>query len=265
MDVNGLAIIVTGAASGMGSTALGIFGRAGAKVLAVDIDAEGLDTAVRQAREEGDEVTGFLADLTDIQKCDQLASEALRRFGTIDGLVNFAGSAAFEPFEDSTGASWDQMVSRNLTTSANASRSVGAAMLAANHGSIVMVASSAGLFGVPHMAAYTAAKHGVVGLARALSVEWGGRGVRVNCVCPGATLTPMLLETSEAFREERARRIPLGRLAQPEDVVAVAGFLCSPSSRFVNGAVIPVDGGVTALAAGTSDSVMAALSQREEQ
>jgi NAD(P)-dependent dehydrogenase (short-subunit alcohol dehydrogenase family) len=112
------------------------------------------------------------------------------------------------------------------------------------------------MFGVPAMAAYTAAKHGVVGLTRALAVEWARFGVRVNCICPGATLTPMLLATTEEFRASRSRRIPLGRLGEPADQARVALFLASPDAAYVTGAVVPVDGGIAAMAPGTAESAL---------
>ena len=115
------------------------------------------------------------------------------------------------------------------------------------------------------MAAYTAAKHGVVGLTKALAIEWGHAGVRVNCVCPGATVTPMLMATSAEYRARRIERVPLGRLAEPLDQANVAVFLLSDAASYVTGAVVPVDGGIQALAPGTAAADINAADNNTEE
>lgn len=151
---------------------------------------------------------------------------------------------------------WARQIAVNLSGTFNACQAFGSVMVERGSGAIVNVASTAGLFGVPGMAAYSAAKHGVVGLTRALAVEWGRAGVRVNCICPGATLTSMLRATSEDYRAERVRRVPLNRLGEPGEQVAVALFLASDAASYVTGAIVPVDGGVSAMAPGTAEGAI---------
>ena len=221
--------------------------REGADLVLADRDSARLAAV---AADLGARVTSVACDLASEEDVRRLARES----GEVDGLVNVQGTAQFSSLELTTLKSWKDVLDANLTSTFLTCREIGGAMARGNGGSIVNFASTAGFAGVPRMAAYTAAKHGVVGLTRALAVELGRREVRVNCVCPGATLTPMLLATPPEYREARIRRIPLGRLAEPTDQAAVVAFLLSDASRYTTGTVIPVDGGVSAVAPGTAEA-----------
>jgi NAD(P)-dependent dehydrogenase (short-subunit alcohol dehydrogenase family) len=180
----------------------------------------------------------------------ELAEEASARHDAVDLLVNNAGVSLICPAEQTTAAQWQRVMSINLFGPFLLCRAFGAQMLARGSGSIVNVASIAGLAGVSQRSAYNTSKHGLVGLTRTLAAEWGGRGVRVNAVCPGWIKTEM----DEADQKRGAysdtditNRVPMGRFARAEDVAAAIVFLADPQlSGFVNGVCLPVDGGWTA-------------------
>jgi NAD(P)-dependent dehydrogenase (short-subunit alcohol dehydrogenase family) len=246
-------VLIAGGGSGMGAEIARLFGREGAVVYVADLDPAGAATV---AAESGGAGRPIALDVTDADDVDRAVSGIVAAEGRIDVLVNAVGISDFLPFETSTPDRWERVLRVCLTGTALTCRAAGAAMIPRGGGSIVNIASTAGLFGVPQMAAYTAAKHGVVGLTKALAAEWGRHRIRVNCICPGATLTPMLLATTPEYRNERIRRVPLGRLAEPIDQANVVLFLASDESAYVNGAILTVDGGIAALAPGTSDGAI---------
>jgi A-factor type gamma-butyrolactone 1'-reductase (1S-forming) len=249
MRISGKTVVVAGAAGGMGRAAAQLLLREGASVVLVDRDERAL-ADLMTGLPGGSAARSVTCDLTDEDHVRYLATEV----GSVDGLLNLQGIAPFATIGDTTLGEWRSVLDANLTSVFLTCREIGGAMAAQGRGSIVNVASTAGLFGVPQMAAYTAAKHAVVGLTRSLAIEYGEYGVRVNCLCPGATLTPMLMTTSEEYRSARARRVPLGRLAEPSDQAGVAVFLISDESAYLTGAAIPVDGGISAVAPGTADA-----------
>ncbi len=168
-------------------------------------------------------------------------------YGRVDVLVNNAGIALISPAEQTPSSVWRQVIEVNLTGPFLLCQAFGRWMLSQNSGSIVNIASVAGLQGVADRSAYNASKHGLIGLTRTLAVEWGGRGVRVNAVCPGWVKTPM----DDASQGEGAygdsditEHVPMGRFATPDDVAQAVAFLADPArSGFVNGAALSVDGG----------------------
>ncbi|HZN16980.1 MAG TPA: SDR family oxidoreductase [Micromonosporaceae bacterium] len=232
--------VVTGAAQGIG--------RRTAEVLA----AEGYAVAVfdlQQVTGLGDAlvVTG---DVTDAADVDRLATAVLERFGRVDALVNNAGIAYIAPAEATPLDHWRRVLEVNLTGPFLLSQVLGRHMLAQGSGAIVNIASVAGLRGVADRAAYNASKHGLVGLTRTLAAEWGGRGVRVNAVCPGWVKTDMddVSQSAGAYGDaDITEHVPLGRFAQPEDVAQAVAYLADPArSGFVNGVTLSVDGGWSA-------------------
>lgn len=251
----GTVLVITGAASGMGAAAVGLAIDRGRRIVALDRDEQALrDLSSRLGEPAGLAIRA--CDVTSAEEVAATADWAEAAVGPVEGLLNFAGVSDFAAMQDTTDEIWQRQVGVNLTGTFHTCRSFGAYMVRRRVGAIVNVASTAGQFGVPGMAAYTAAKHGVVGLTRALAVEWGPTGVRVNCICPGATTSPMLLTTTPEYREARVRRIPLGRFGEPADQASVALFLVSSEAAYVTGAIIPVDGGVAAMAPGTSEAAL---------
>jgi len=229
--------VVTGAAQGIG--------RRTAQVLA----EFGYDVAVFDRR-PADAATGALHGVGDVASetdVDAFADAVLDRFGRVDVVVNNAGIALIEAAEWTTAQQWRQVLEVNLTGPFLVCRAFGRQMLAAGRGSIVNIASLAGLRGVADRAAYNASKHGLIGLTRTLAAEWGGRGVRVNAVCPGWVKTEMD-DASQAggayVDDDITDHVPMGRFAQPDDVAQAVAFLADPArSGFVNGLALSVDGG----------------------
>ena len=248
MPLKGKRIVVAGGGGGMGTAIGAVLLAEGADLVLADRDSDRLAEVAAQLGSK--RVATVECDLTTEEDVRLLAAEA----GLVHGLVNAQGTAEFSSLENTTLDRWRSIVDTNLTSTFLTCREIGAAMAREGGGSIVNFASTAGLSGVPRMAAYTAAKHGVVGLTRALAVELGRRNVRVNCVCPGATLTPMLLATPADYRAARVRRVPLGRLGDPGDQATVVAFLLSDAAAYITGASIPVDGGVSAVAPGTAEA-----------
>jgi NAD(P)-dependent dehydrogenase (short-subunit alcohol dehydrogenase family) len=179
-----------------------------------------------------------------------------KRFGRVDVLVNNAGISLIAPAEDTAAEQWRRVLEVNLTGPFLLSQSFGRMMLEQGVGSIINIASIAGLAGVADRAAYNASKHGLVGLTRTLAAEWGGRGVRVNAVCPGWVKTEMDIADQAAGGYEDSdivERVPMARFAAPDDIAATIIFLADPAlSGFVNGVTLPVDGGWTADAGWTT-------------
>jgi len=171
-------------------------------------------------------------------------------------LVNNAGISLLRPAEQTTAQDWRRVLDVNLTGPFLLCREFGAQMLAAGSGAIVNVASIAGLRGIAHRAAYNASKHGLVGLTETLAAEWGGRGVRVNSVCPAWIKTEMDAEDQASggyTDDDIVNQVPMARFADPADVAAAVAFLADPArSGFVNGVALPVDGGWVADASWTS-------------
>ncbi len=176
-----------------------------------------------------------------------MVEAVLGEFGRIDVLVNNAGISTIVPAEETTLADWERTLAVNLTGPFLMSREFGKEMLRQGSGSIVNVSSVAGLLGISDRAAYNASKHGLIGLTRTLAAEWGGRGVRVNAVCPGWVKTEMDEEDQGAGGYTDADiegRVPMGRFARPEDIAQAVAFLADQDlSGFVNGHTLSVDGG----------------------
>jgi NAD(P)-dependent dehydrogenase (short-subunit alcohol dehydrogenase family) len=245
--------VVTGAARGIGRRVAEVLSGEGYALALIDL--RGLDGVLAPLEERGAAVLGAIGDVAAEGDVAALAERVRDRFGRVDVLVNNAGVSLLSPAEETTPEQWRRVIDVNLTGPFLLCRELGRTMLAAGSGSIVNIASIAGLRGVADRAAYNASKHGLVGLTRTLAAEWGGRGVRVNAVCPGWVKTEMDADdqASGGYTDaDIVGQVPMARFAAPDDVAAAVAFLADPSrSGFINGVALPVDGGWTADASWT--------------
>ncbi len=239
--------VITGAAQGVGLETSLLLASLGYRVVMTDLQP--LDAALGRVRDAGGEAEGLVGDVAAEAFVEQLAARIAAGYGAADVLVNNAGISLIRPAEDTTAEEWQRVLNVNLFGPFLLCRALGRQMLARRSGSIVNVASVAGLRGVIHRAADNASKHGLVGLTRTLAGEWGGRGVRVNAICPGWIKTEMDardMGTGAYTDDDIVDRVPLARFARPGDVAAAIAFLADGErSAFVNGVSLPVDGGWT--------------------
>lgn len=249
-DLDGWHALITGAGSGIGAATAVALARAGVKISLLGRRPIGLET-VRAAIGNGFAV---VADVSDEEAFGRAIDRAAAANGPIDILVNSAGTVATSKFAETTGKTWNEMLAVNLTGTFFGCRHVLPTMMTRRRGRIVNIASTAGLKGYPYVAAYCAAKHGVVGLTRALAVEAAGSGVTVNAVCPGYTDTPMVGRSAERIAAKTGRQPeevkellaatnPLNRLIEPKEVADAVVWLCRPASAAITGQTIIVAGG----------------------
>jgi len=246
----GRAGIVTGAASGIGAASARALAAAGAAVVLADTDARaGADAAASLAR-AGARASFVECDVSRDEQVRALVAVALERHGRLDFAVNNAGiEGPFAPAADVTEEDWDRTVSVDLKGVWLCMRHELPPMVAAGSGAIVNTSSVGGLVGLPGSTPYTAAKHGVIGLTKVAALEYSAAGVRVNAICPGVILTPMverLIVAEPAIEAEMHAAEPIGRLGRPEEVAAAVVWLCSDAASFVTGVALPVDGGYVA-------------------
>jgi len=240
--------IVTGAAQGVGLATATLLAQRGREVVLTDVQR--LDAQLERLRAAGLRVHGISGDIAAEDFVRELAGRVAAEAGAVDVLVNNAGISMIAPAESTTVAQWQRVMDVNLLAPFLLCKHVGAAMLARGRGSIVNVASIAALAGVSHRCAYNASKHGLLGLTRTLAAEWGGRGVRVNAVCPGWIKTEMDAADQASGHysdQDIIDRVPMARFARAADVAAAIAWLADDEqSAFVNGISLPVDGGWSA-------------------
>ena len=237
--------VVTGAAQGLGLRTSTLLARRGFRLLLLDRQDPGMVLA--KLRAEDATAEALCGDVASEAFAEEVASWVEANDGPAEVLVNNAGISLIRPAEQTTAADWRRVLDVNLLGPFLLSKALGLQMLGRRRGSIVNVASIAWLAGIGHRSAYNASKHGLIGLTRTLAAEWGGRGVRVNAVCPGWIKTEMDAndQGSGAYSDaDIINRVPMGRFARPEDVAEAIAFLADAErSAFVNGVSLPVDGG----------------------
>ena len=244
----GKSILCTGAGSGIGLALTGVLAREGAQLILVDANQAALDGAAQAARDQGASVITMLADVTDFDRALEVVKAGVKAFGSIDGLYNGAGIAGpTRSFHETDEAIWRKVIDVNLHGSVNYIRAVIPQMMSQSSGVIVNVSSGAGLRATdPGHSPYVTRKHAVIGMSKAAAVEYARYGIRVNAVAPGPTATEMVRKyTSDnpGVEDHLKKRILLGRLGEPTEIVEMILFLLSDVSSFCTGAVYEVNGG----------------------
>jgi gluconate 5-dehydrogenase len=250
LDLSGRVALVTGGSRGLGLQIAEALGEMGAKVAITARKSDELDQAVSRLKEQNITAQSFVGDIGKREAIAPLADAVLNKFGKVDILVNNAGATWGAPAEQHPLEAWDKLVNVNLSGAFVLTQIIALkSMIPAKWGRIVNVASIAGLMGqdprFAPTAAYTATKHGLVGLTRQLAAEWGVHGITVNAICPGffpSKMTKATLDTAGALIKEWT---PTRRLGGDEDLKGLAVLLASEASRHITGQAIAVDGGAT--------------------
>lgn len=257
MNVNaslgGQHALVTGASRGIGAAIAAALAERGAKVTLLGRNQPLLDEVARSIGER-DRVVTQRADVTNSAELATAVARAREQLGLVTILINNAGQARSAPFHGTDDGLWDEMLNVNLTGTYRCIKAVLQDMLEAGSGRIVNIASTAGLTGYPYVTAYCAAKHGVIGLTRALAIELARKNITVNAVCPGYTETDVVRQTIAGIQAKTGRseadakaaliaRNPQGRFVQPEEVAATVAWLCMPGMESITGQSIAVAGG----------------------
>jgi NAD(P)-dependent dehydrogenase (short-subunit alcohol dehydrogenase family) len=243
--------VVTGGGQGIGAAIARLLVAQGANVTVL---GRKLETVQALAAEHPERMHAVSADVSDAEQVQAAFAGARERFGPIAILINNAGQASSAPFLKTDAALWNQMLAVNLTGTMLCTQAAVPDMLAAQWGRVVNIASTAGLTGYAYVAAYCAAKHGVVGLTRALALEFAKKGLTVNAVCPGYTETDIVRDsianvmaktsrTEEQARAEFTAGNPQGRLVQADEVADTVAWLCGPAASAITGQSIAVCGG----------------------
>lgn len=249
-SLGGKKALVTGASRGIGQVIAVALAQAGADVALTARGADGLAATAKQVRDAGREAVEIAADLTSQPTAVAVVDESIQKLGQLDIVVNNAGGSNFAvPFLDMRVSGWDKIMRLNLDATMWICQAAGAHMTARGTGSVINIASVAGLAAAPFLAPYGAAKAAVVSLTRTLATEWGRSGVRVNALCPGWTATELNrnLWDSPDGGQATIATVPMGRWGKVEEMAGPAVFLASEASSFMTGQVLTVDGGLTAV------------------
>jgi len=244
--------VITGAGSGIGAATAARLSAKGVRLVLVDVVEDNVE-ALRSNLNAPDRAISVVGDVANPDTADRVAADALDAFGGVDLLFNNAGVADLVPAEDMTRDAWRRVIDINLNGAFYVAQTVGRIMIERRCGAIVNTASMAGVAGMPDHAAYVASKHAIVGLTKALAVEWAQFGIRVNALCPGLTDTEIVRRATVQAPDvmlARAQRTLFGRLSTADEQAAMVEFLLSDDASYVSGLVANVDGGGLAMYSG---------------
>ena len=246
--LDGQTAVVTGGAGGLGAAMARGLAEAGAAVAVADFNAGRAKVVADGIAKSGGRAVAVAVDVADRSSVERMADEAEAGLGTIDVLINCAGITHRSPAAEFPEAAWHRVLAVNLTGVFWGCQVVGQRMLARGRGSIVNIASIAGQIGLTGTVAYAASKGGVVMLTRALAVEWAAQGVRVNAIAPSWFESNIgdLIHREPDYAERAMRRVPMGRMGTPDELIGAALYLASAASTMVTGHVLAVDGGTLA-------------------
>lgn len=245
MKFQGKTALITGAASGIGVATAARFADAGAQVILTDINAATGEKAAADLRAIGADARFFELNVTDLASANAAAERVRTELGRLDVLVNAAGWDIIQPFMENTPDYWDKIVALNLMGPIQVTRAMLPLLIESGSGRIVNVSSDAGRVGSFGETVYAGAKGGVIAFTKSLAREMTRKQVRVNCVCPGPTDTPLFATHSEKIQQALINAIPMRRLGQTSEVADAVLFFASDRSSFITGQVLSVSGGLT--------------------
>jgi len=245
MRLTGKVSIITGAGQGIGRATALKFAKEGAKVAVCDINLEAVGQTVELVQSAGGEAIGFRVDVTDKDSITAMVDGVMAKWGRVDTLVNNAGIVQDAQFKKMSEDQFDRVIDVNLKGVYNCTKAVVDIMLAQNSGCILNASSIVGIYGNFGQTNYAATKFGVIGMVKTWARELGRKGIRANAICPGFVETPILATMPEKVVRMMEDRVPMGRLAKPEEIANTYAWLASDEASYINGAVIEVSGGVT--------------------
>src|SRR5689334_4887171 len=246
--MEGKAGLVTGAASGIGRACAIRFAHEGAAVVVADLESAraGGEQTVRAIRDDGGEAAFVATDVSRAEDCERVVAATVERFGRLDYAHNNAGIGVHRRLHETADEDFDRVIAVNLRGTFLGMKHQIAQMLTQGGGAIVNTSSNAGLMAVIGLSAYTASKHGILGLTKNAAVEYANDGIRVNAVCPGAIMTPLMSDLPPERAAEILAPQAMTRPGDPAEVAAAVVWLCSDDASFVTGVALPVDAGSVA-------------------
>ncbi|HEX7954645.1 MAG TPA: 3-oxoacyl-ACP reductase FabG [Burkholderiales bacterium] len=237
--------IITGSARGIGQATAVKFAQEGARVVVCDLDRKAVEEVVAQIAASGGQAAGFVVDVSDKPSIAAMVHGVMQKYGRVDVLVNNAGIVDDAMFRKMTDDQFERVIDINLKGTYNCARAVVDIMIAQGAGVILNASSVVGIYGNFGQTNYAASKFGVIGMAKTWARELGRKGIRANAVCPGFVETTILKSIPQKVMQAMIDRVPLGRLAKPEEIANTYAFLASDEASYINGAVIEVSGGAT--------------------